>query len=93
MRGVSMKNGKKYLSWFSNTLTKFDGNIVGKAVNRDRQLFLVIWDQPRLSSSFHRKNIGVTMAVIVRYDDTHYITYVTHEKWPYQKLYDTFPGM
>ena len=29
------------------------------------------------------------MAVIVRYDDTHYITYVTHEKWPYQKLYDT----
>ena len=39
------------------------------------------------------------MAVIVRYDDTSdYITYVTHEKWPYQKLYDTlgskyFSGM
>ena len=29
------------------------------------------------------------MAVIVRYDDTHYITYGTHEKWLYQKLYDT----
>ena len=76
-----------------------DGNIVGKAVNRDRQLFLVIWDQPRLSSSFDRKNTRVTMAVIVGYDDTSdYITYVTHEKWPYQKLYDTlgskyFSGM
>ena len=33
---------------------------------------------------------GVTMAVIVRYDDTSdNITYVTHEKWLYQKLYDT----
>ena len=71
-------------------MTKFDGNIIVWAVIKDSQLFLAIWDQPRLSSSFHWKNTGVTMAVIVRYDDiSDNITYVTYEKWPYQKLYDT----
>ena len=79
MGGFSMKNGKngknfkilyECLSRFCNTLTKFDGNIIVWAVIRDSQLFLAIWDQPRLSRSFDRKNTRVTMAVIVRYDDT-----------------------
>ena len=59
-------------------MSKFDGNIVIRAVIRDSQLFLAIWDQPRLSSSFHRKNTGVTMAVVVRYDAHFWLYYLCH---------------